>query len=280
MPDGISGSDRRTELVDVIRRVRNRWRLRLALRGAVIVVAGTLLALLLSASSLEALRFSPAAIIAFRLIAFLVFGGLAYIGLVRPLRRRVTDSRWRCTSRNATRRCRPPSSARSKRRRRSTTRPTTGPSPRLVERLVEQAIEQCRAIEDGMAIERPKLRRQALTLGAVVARRGAARRVRAGLPAPRPVGAAHRLAQRRSGEPVPHRRQPGNTKFRAARDQTVKAKLVGFMSAEATPDDAHRCRARRSSACRSSPAQGRRRRSKACSSTSRSRPSTTSSRTA
>ena len=43
MLDGISGSDRRTELVDVIRRVRNRWRLRLALRGAVIVVAGTLL---------------------------------------------------------------------------------------------------------------------------------------------------------------------------------------------------------------------------------------------
>ena len=49
-------SDRREELVAVIRRVRNRWRLKLALRGAVIVVAGTLLALLLSASSLEALR--------------------------------------------------------------------------------------------------------------------------------------------------------------------------------------------------------------------------------
>ena len=56
-----NGSDRRAELVDVIRRVRNRWRLKLALRGTVIVVAGTLLALLLSASSLEALRFSPTA---------------------------------------------------------------------------------------------------------------------------------------------------------------------------------------------------------------------------
>ena len=63
------GSDRREELVAVIRRVRNRWRLKLALRGAVIVVAGTLLALLLSASSLEALRFSPTAIIAFRAAA-------------------------------------------------------------------------------------------------------------------------------------------------------------------------------------------------------------------
>ena len=110
MSDGISGSDRRPELVDVIHRVRNRWRLKLALRGAVIVVAGTLLALLLSASSLEALRFSPTAIIAFRIIAF------------AHLRRRWSTSassgrcgaasptaRSRCTSRNATRRCRPPS---------------------------------------------------------------------------------------------------------------------------------------------------------------------------
>jgi len=87
-----SGSGRRAELVDVIHRVRNRWRLKLALRGAVIVVAGTLLALLLSASSLEALRFSPGAIIAFRVIALLVFAALVGIGLVVPLRRRVTDT--------------------------------------------------------------------------------------------------------------------------------------------------------------------------------------------
>ena len=77
MLDGNSGSAHRTELFNVIRRVRNRWRLKLALRGVVIVVGGTLLALFLSASSLEALRFSPAAIIAFRLIAFGIFGDLA-----------------------------------------------------------------------------------------------------------------------------------------------------------------------------------------------------------
>src|SRR6266545_2240738 len=87
-----SGSDRRAELVAVIHRVRNRWRLKLALRGAVIVVTGTLLALFLSASSLEALRFSPAAIITFRIVALLIFAALVAVGFVRPLRRRVTDT--------------------------------------------------------------------------------------------------------------------------------------------------------------------------------------------
>ena len=76
----------------MIHTVRNRWKLRLLLRGAVIVVAGMLLALLLSASSLEALRFTPAAIIAFRILAVLAFAALAYVGFARPLRRQVSDN--------------------------------------------------------------------------------------------------------------------------------------------------------------------------------------------
>ena len=56
--------EHRAELVEIIRRVRNRWRVRLALRGAVIVLAGIVLTLFLSASSLEQLRFTPASIVA------------------------------------------------------------------------------------------------------------------------------------------------------------------------------------------------------------------------
>jgi hypothetical protein len=66
--------------------------LKLALRGAVIVVAGTLLALMSSAAGLEALKFTAASIITFRVLALLIFGGLVYLGLVKPMRRRVTDS--------------------------------------------------------------------------------------------------------------------------------------------------------------------------------------------
>src|SRR5262245_48818189 len=92
MSDGLKGSDRRSELVEVIHRVRNRWRMRLAMRGAVVVVAGTLLALLLSAGGLEALRFSSAAIIGFRVLALAIFGGLVTWAFVKPLRRQVGDS--------------------------------------------------------------------------------------------------------------------------------------------------------------------------------------------
>ena len=73
---------RSSELVDVIRRVRNRWRLKLALRGAVVVAAGTVLALLLSASGLESFRFSAPAIVTFRIVTVAVFVGLLFWGWV------------------------------------------------------------------------------------------------------------------------------------------------------------------------------------------------------
>ena len=82
----------RAELVDVIRQVRARWRAKLALRGAVVVVAGSLLALFLSARGLEAFKFSSPSIVAFRLVTFAVFAALALYWLLGPLMRRVSDA--------------------------------------------------------------------------------------------------------------------------------------------------------------------------------------------
>src|SRR5215218_1669958 len=137
------GSDRRAELVDVIRRVRNRWRLKLALRGTVIVVAGTLLALLLSASSLEALRFSPAAIISFRVIALLIFAALVGVGLVLPLRRRVTDGQVALYLEE----CDPTLEAAIMSAVETSGTPNSTASPHLIEKLVDQAMDKCRAID-------------------------------------------------------------------------------------------------------------------------------------
>src|SRR5689334_20770770 len=81
-----------SELLEIIREVRNRWRLRLALGTAVIVAVGLVLVLLLSASALQALKFSPAAITTFRLVTIATTIGLLAWWLLGPLRRRVTDA--------------------------------------------------------------------------------------------------------------------------------------------------------------------------------------------
>ena len=86
-------AEHRAELVEIIREIRNRWRLKLALRGVLVVVAGSLLALLLSASGLEALKFSPGAIVTLRIVVFAVFAALAVSWLWFPLRRRVPTRR-------------------------------------------------------------------------------------------------------------------------------------------------------------------------------------------
>src|SRR4029077_14853919 len=157
--------DRRAELLDVIRSVRNRWRQRLAVRGIVLVVAGTLLALFLSASSLEALRFSVGAIIAFRLIAALVFAGLVWVFLVRPIRREVSDSQVAMYLEEND----PSLEAAIL----SAIEATSGSviaqdhSPHLVDKLVQQAIEQCRSAHRGHHVDKQALKRHAAAIAGI-----------------------------------------------------------------------------------------------------------------
>src|SRR5690242_11063737 len=222
--------DHRSELVDVIRRVRNRWRLRLAMRGAVVVVAGTLLALLLSASGLESLRFTAGAIIAFRIISVAVFVGLLLYGLVWPLRRRVTDTQVALYLEE----CDPTLEAAIISAVEAT---ANGPSPdhsqHLVDRLVEQAIEQCRAVERGSAVDTAAVKRHAVALAAIAAI--AALMIALG-PAYLRHGLSALLVISRSAEAAsPYRIQvtPGSAKVPRGGDQAVRAKLLGFTSKEA-----------------------------------------------
>src|SRR5437763_5403713 len=158
--------DHRSELIEVIRRVRNRWRLRLALRGAVIVVAGTVLALLLSASGLESLRFSAPAIISFRILTVAVFVGLLLYGLVWPLRRRVNDAQVAMYLEE----CDPTLEAAIISAVEATANGgSAAHAPRLVEKLVDQAIDRCNALEQNRGVERTALQRHAAALAAIAA---------------------------------------------------------------------------------------------------------------
>src|SRR5439155_7269657 len=219
--------DHRTQLVDVIRSVRNRWRLKLAMRGAVVVVAGTVLALLLSASGLESLRFTAAAIIAFRIISVAVFVGLLLYGFAWPLRRRVTDSQVAMYLEESD-----PTLESAIISAVEATADGGSPdhSPQLVERLVQQAVERCHDVERGSMADRSAVRRHAVVLAAIAA---AAALVVALGPAYLRHGLSALLIISRSAEAAsPYRIEvaPGSTKVPRGADQAIRAKLVGFTS--------------------------------------------------
>ena len=91
MMDDNRRTDSASELVEIIHEVRRRWRMKLALRGALGVAGLGILVLLLSAYGLEFWRFTPASIITFRVIVGLALGGLVAYLLVKPLMRRASD---------------------------------------------------------------------------------------------------------------------------------------------------------------------------------------------
>ena len=234
MSDGLGGSNRHLELVDVIRSVRNKWRIRLAIRGAVFVVAGTLLVLFLSASSLQALRFNAASIVAFRVFALIVFGGLVTWGLVLPLRRRVTDSQVAryLEERDPTLEEAIMSAVESATH--EHLGQEHGPSPHLVNKLVDQAIDRCMAAANGMGVERDVVRRHATTLVAVAL---VAALLLAFGPAFLRQGMSSLLvvwSNAEAASPYHIDVQPGNAKVPRGSDQTVKAKLLGFTAKDAT----------------------------------------------
>src|SRR5688572_20188019 len=83
----------RMRVVEILRSVRSRWRLRVAMRGIAIVLAAGMAAFLVSAYGLNALRFSATAVVIFRLLSWGVVVALAYLHLFRPLRAPISDER-------------------------------------------------------------------------------------------------------------------------------------------------------------------------------------------
>jgi hypothetical protein len=87
-----TGKDHR-EILRAVRRVRRRWRLRIALRGLALAAAVSLGVLFLSALALERLRFVPDAVLWLRVATWGILGVSLLVFLVRPLLRRVDERR-------------------------------------------------------------------------------------------------------------------------------------------------------------------------------------------
>ena len=158
----------REDLLRAIRQVRNRWRLKVLLRGAAAVVGVGLAAFLLSAYRLEAFRFSPGAVIGFRVGVYAVALGLVGWFLARPLLRRVTDQQvalyieehepeLQAAMVSAIDADSPEARAAHR------------VSPALVKKVIELAVEKCREIDYGRALERPTYRKSSVAIAGLLA---------------------------------------------------------------------------------------------------------------
>jgi hypothetical protein len=220
----------RSNLTSIVHQIRKRWRMKLALRGAAFVLAGCVLALVVSAYGLERLKFSPGSIIAFRVAMIMITGVLAGYFFVLPQWRRVTDEQVALYLEE----CEPSletailSAIEAEKGAENSTA-----SPALARRLVEQAIDRCAAIEHGRRLEAGPFRRYSTVLATT-----AATALLVFLVGPaylRHGASALLLVMGDLVEASPYRIdvKPGNTTVPRGSDQIITAKIQGFTSEQA-----------------------------------------------
>ena len=212
-------------LLGIIRRVRNRWRARLLLRG--LAYTGVAALVLFVALSVVASRsgFTPAAVITLRLVGWGTVLFVAARWLVLPLLRRTTDTQVALYIEEHEPALR---SALL-----SALDTGSGASPALLRRTVEDAVARMHAIDDGRAIEQRELKLAGGLLAGVavctlllVAARPATLRHGADAllnPLTPPAGAP----------PLAIDVQPGDDTIPRGADATVRAAMRGFRAAGA-----------------------------------------------
>jgi hypothetical protein len=237
MLEHIVGAKRRStppsNLTEVIHDVRSRWRMKLALRGAVRSIGVAVALFFVAAYALEWARFSPSSIIAARVLLLAAVLGSVYYFLIRPLRRRVTDEQVALyleehePSLQATLISAVEANGHGSHANESA-------SAALVRRLVEQALEACAATDAVRRVEQVPLRRWGIVLGSVAA--ATILIVLLGPAFLRSALSALLLVQRSVEAAAPYRIEvtPGNATVPKGADQTITARLLGFSSDDAT----------------------------------------------
>src|SRR5437763_6364265 len=221
--------ENRSDLVAIVHNVRRRWRQKLALRGAALAAGCGAGALVLSAWSLQWMRFTPESILLFRVLMAGVAALLAYLFLARPLVRRVTDEQVALYLEEHE----PSLEAAIISAVEAERTGLSAQSPVLVRKLVQTAIEKCRSIDHGRRVERDPVRRYSGALGAVIA-------VAAAVFLLGPAYMRHALSallviSRSVEAAAPYRIEvtPGHRTIPRGADQAITAKLIGFQADQA-----------------------------------------------
>jgi hypothetical protein len=220
--------DSRAQLLEVVRQVRRRWRLKLALRGAVGFLLAGLVSILAIAYALEALKFTPAAIFWFRIITALVFVAAGAWFFARPLSRKVSDEQVALYLEEHE----PTLDSTILSAMEAAERPGDW-SPELINRLVENAIDRVHEIQDGQRVEREPMRRYAWVAGAVAV--AAIALFMYGPSYLRHALSAIFVVSRDVEAAAPYRIEvkPGNATVAKGADQMINATLSGFDAADA-----------------------------------------------
>ena len=214
-----------SDLVEIIRDIRRRWRLKLAIRGVVLVAALIVVLVIAAAVGLESRRFSPGSILTFRILLSVAFAALVGLFFVRPLLRRVSDAQVALYLEEHE-----PSLQAEIISAIEASRMPGSQSSALARRLVESAVEKVRHIEHGRRVERAPIRRYSGAFAAIVI--GAIALFTLGPAFLRHALSALVVVSRSVEAAVPYRIDvtPGHKTVPRGADQTITASLSGFDS--------------------------------------------------
>ena len=217
-----------SDLMGIIHYVRARWRAKLAVKGAVRIIAISVAIFFALAYGMQWARFSPLSILASRLLFGAALVSLVYFFLVKPLRRRVTDEQVALylEEKEPTLQTMLVSAVESSREGRH------WESTALVRKLIEQAIERCCQADTARRAEHGPLRTNGAVFAAVVA--AAVLLVLLGPAFFRHALSAVLLVQRSVEAAAPYKIAvtPGNASVPKGADQTVTARLDGFTAGD------------------------------------------------
>ena len=210
-------------VLSMVRRIRRRWRARIALRGMAVVFGAGLLAFLLSVYGLEVARFSASSVLWFRGILWVVMGGLVIRFLVWPMARRVSDEQAALYLEENE-----PSLEASVLAAIETSSESDQASEALERRLIESALERAEGVDFGRRIEQNGLYRASGALAAVAL---ASLAMLLWGPSQLGSGASALLFPTRDAgtvNPYSITVSPGDVTIARGSDQMVTAELLGF----------------------------------------------------
>ena len=214
------------ELAAILRDVRRRWRLKLALRGLTWVVGAAAVTVLVASFGMERLGFTPQSILVARVVAYVAIAVVAILFLLRPLLRRVPDERVALYLEEHEPSLDAAVVSAVEQQRHTGARSVQ--SPALAKGVVASALARLRTVERGRRVERTELRRGAGILAGVAV---AVLILLLAGPAFLRHGARALFAPWRSAEAaMPYSVQvaPGDTTIPRGGDLEVQAQLGGF----------------------------------------------------